>query len=63
MLYKKSMTGKQFRKLLEAHGWRLDRISRKSPHHDPGRKTISSHPVHTNDDLPKGQMNAIQIKE
>lgn len=53
------MTGKQLRKQLEEHGWRLDRIS--GSHHimvREGRRSIPI-PVHGSADLPKGLVNAI----
>jgi predicted RNA binding protein YcfA (HicA-like mRNA interferase family) len=53
------MTGKQLKKLLEAHGWSLDRIS--GSHHIMIREGSRSVPVpiHGTTDLPKGLLNAI----
>lgn len=49
----------QLRKLLEAHGWRLDRIS--GSHHIMIREGYRSIPIpiHGASDLPKGLLNAI----
>lgn len=61
------MTGKQLKKLLEAHGWCLDRIS--GSHHimiREGKRSVPI-PIHGNTELPKGLLNAIlkqaEIKE
>ena len=53
------MTGKQLKKLLEEHGWLLDRIS--GSHHimiRDGSRSIPV-PVHGSTDLPKGLVHAI----
>jgi predicted RNA binding protein YcfA (HicA-like mRNA interferase family) len=53
------VTGKQLKKLFEANGWILDRIS--GSHHimiREGRRSIPI-PIHGNADLPKGVLNAI----
>lgn len=52
------MSGKQLLKLLEADGWRLDRIN--GSHHImiKGNKTLVV-PVHGKKDLPKGTLNNI----
>jgi predicted RNA binding protein YcfA (HicA-like mRNA interferase family) len=53
------MTGKQLKKLLEDHGWLLDRIS--GSHHimvRDGSRSIPV-PVHGSSDLPKGLVHAI----
>jgi predicted RNA binding protein YcfA (HicA-like mRNA interferase family) len=53
------MTGKQLKKLLEEHGWLLDRIS--GSHHimiRDGSRSIPI-PVHGSTDLPKGLVNSI----
>jgi predicted RNA binding protein YcfA (HicA-like mRNA interferase family) len=59
MLYILRMTGRQLRKLLEANGWRLDRIS--GSHHIMIREGCRSIPVpvHGSADLPKGLIHAI----
>ncbi len=53
------MNGKQLKKLLEAHGWRLDRIS--GSHHIMVRDGCRSVPVpiHGTAELPKGLLSAI----
>ena len=53
------MTGKQLKKLLEDHGWLLDRIS--GSHHIMVREGSRSIPVpvHGSTDLPKGLVHAI----
>jgi predicted RNA binding protein YcfA (HicA-like mRNA interferase family) len=53
------MTGKQLRKLLEEHGWQLDRIS--GSHHIMIREGSRSVPipVHGSTDLPKGLVHGI----
>jgi len=53
------MTGKQLKKLLEANGWRLDRIS--GSHHIMIREGSRSVPIpiHGTNDLSKGLLNAI----
>jgi predicted RNA binding protein YcfA (HicA-like mRNA interferase family) len=59
MLYILGMTGKELKKLLEANGWRLDRIS--GSHHimiREGDRSIPI-PVHGSFDLPKGLVHAI----
>ncbi len=60
MLYDgKNMTGKQLKKLLEEHGWCLDRI--KGSHYImvcEGRRSIPI-PIHGTTDLPKGLLSAI----
>jgi len=52
------VTGKQFIKLLQQNGWRLDRV--EGSHHilAKGEKTISV-PVHSNKDLGKGLLHAL----
>ena len=53
------MIGKQLKKLLEKHGWCLDRIS--GSHHImvyEGRQSIPI-PIHGATDLPKGLLNSI----
>ncbi|OGQ99463.1 MAG: addiction module toxin, HicA family [Deltaproteobacteria bacterium RIFOXYD12_FULL_57_12] len=53
------MTGKQLKKLLEAHGWRLDRVS--GSHHimiREGNRSVPI-PIHGNAELPKGLLHAI----
>jgi len=52
------VSGKQLLKLLEADGWRLDRIN--GSHHImiKGNKTLVV-PVHGKKDLPKGTLNNI----
>jgi predicted RNA binding protein YcfA (HicA-like mRNA interferase family) len=53
------MTGKQLKKLLEANGWCLDRIS--GSHHimiREGNRSVPI-PIHGTADLPKGLLNAI----
>jgi len=53
------MTGRQLKKLLEKHGWRLDRIS--GSHHImiyEGCRSIPI-PIHGAIDLPKGLTRAI----
>ena len=53
------MTGKQLKKLLEEHGWVLDRVS--GSHHimiREGSRSIPI-PIHCNSDLPKGILSAI----
>jgi len=53
------MTGKQLKKLLEEHGWLLDRIS--DSHHimiRDGSRSIPI-PVHGSTDLPRGLVNSI----
>lgn len=53
------MTGKQLKKLLEANGWCLDRIS--GSHHimiRDGSRSIPI-PIHGTADLPKGLLSAI----
>ncbi len=53
------MTGKELKKLLEANGWELDRIS--GSHHIMIREGCRSIPIPIlgNADLPKGVLNAI----
>jgi predicted RNA binding protein YcfA (HicA-like mRNA interferase family) len=53
------MTGKQLKKLLEANGWCLDRIS--GSHHIMIREGYRSVPIpiHGTADLPKGLLNSI----
>jgi len=53
------VTGKQLKKLLEDHGWLLDRIS--GSHHIMVREGSRSIPVpvHGSTDLPKGLVHAI----
>jgi predicted RNA binding protein YcfA (HicA-like mRNA interferase family) len=55
------VSGKQLVKLLEKHGWELDRIS--SSHHilKYGDMTLSV-PVHANHDLPNGLLRRL-LKE
>lgn len=51
----KTVTGKEFSKLLEQHGWTLLRIH--GSHHiygKPGSKVRISLPIHRNDALKKG---------
>lgn len=58
-VYSHPMTGKQLKKLLEANGWNLDRIS--GSHHimiQDGRRSIPI-PIHGTTDLPKGLLSAI----
>jgi predicted RNA binding protein YcfA (HicA-like mRNA interferase family) len=53
------MTGKQLKKLLEKHGWMLDRIS--GSHHimiRQGKRSIPV-PIHGPADLPKGLVHGI----
>lgn len=53
------MTGKQLKKLLEANGWSLDRVS--GSHHimaREGRRSVPI-PVHGSAELPMGLLNAI----
>lgn len=52
------MSGKQLLKLLEANGWKLDRIN--GSHHIiiKGNKTLVV-PVHGKKDIPKGTLNKI----
>jgi predicted RNA binding protein YcfA (HicA-like mRNA interferase family) len=53
------MTGKQLKKLLEEHGWLLDRIS--GSHHimiREGNRSIPI-PIHGSVDLPKGLVHTI----
>jgi predicted RNA binding protein YcfA (HicA-like mRNA interferase family) len=58
MLYKGGITGRKLIKLLQQHGWVLDRI--QGSHHILIRedKTVSV-PVHGSRDLKKGTLNAI----
>jgi predicted RNA binding protein YcfA (HicA-like mRNA interferase family) len=56
----KSVSGRQFCKTLEQHGWQLQRIH--SSHHiysRPGESTILSVPVHGNKDLKTGTLRAL----
>lgn len=53
------MNGKQLIKILQEHGWELDRI--KGSHHIlimEGKRSVPI-PVHGNRDLPPGLINAI----
>jgi predicted RNA binding protein YcfA (HicA-like mRNA interferase family) len=53
------MTGKQLKKILEEHGWLLDRIS--GSHHimiHEGFRSIPI-PIHGSTDLPKGLVHGI----
>ena len=53
------MNGKELRKLMERHGWRLDRIS--GSHHimvKDGCRSIPV-PIHASSELPKGLQRAI----
>ena len=53
------MTGKQLKKILEEHGWTLDRIS--GSHHimiRDGNRSIPI-PIHGTTDLPKGLVHGI----
>jgi predicted RNA binding protein YcfA (HicA-like mRNA interferase family) len=54
----KSVSGKDFCKVLERNGWTLKRI--KGSHHiygKPGHQAIISVPVHKNNSLKKGLLN------
>ncbi len=53
------MTGKQLKKLMEEHGWHMDRIS--GSHHIMIRENCRSIPIpiHGSTDLPKGLVSAI----
>ena len=52
----KSISGKRFCKVLEAHGWTLKRTTKSSHfiYTKPGDPAIISVPVHGNKDLKKG---------
>lgn len=53
----KSVSGRRFCRVLEAHGWQLQRV--QGSHHiytQPGNPTILSVPVHGNKDLKKGTL-------
>jgi predicted RNA binding protein YcfA (HicA-like mRNA interferase family) len=67
MLYMLAMTGKQLKKILEANGWLLDRIS--GSHHImvcEGCRSIPV-PVHGSQGLPRGLVHAVlkqaEVKE
>ncbi len=54
----KSISGKQFVKILERKGWQLIRV--QGSHHiytKPGELTRISVPIHGNKDLKKGSQN------
>lgn len=56
----KSISGKRFCKVLEQHGWTLDRIA--GSHHidsQPGNPVIISVPVHGNQPLKTGLQRAL----
>jgi predicted RNA binding protein YcfA (HicA-like mRNA interferase family) len=56
----KAVTGLEMCRLVEANGWRLERI--KGSHHiysKPGERKIVSIPVHGNRDLKTGLANRI----
>ena len=56
----KSISGKRFCRLLEKHGWVLERIH--GSHHiyaRPGDRTILTVPVHGNKDLKKGTLHKL----
>lgn len=52
----KSVSGKDFCRILEQHGWRLARISKSSHHiyNKPGIPMLITVPVHGNRDLKTG---------
>ena len=55
-----SVSGKQLCKVLEAHGWELQRI--KGSHHiftQSGNPQIVTVPVHANRDLKQGTLRSI----
>lgn len=54
------MTGRDMVKLLQAHGWTLDRV--RGSHYvmvKPGRRSVPV-PVHGKRELPKGLVSAIR---
>jgi predicted RNA binding protein YcfA (HicA-like mRNA interferase family) len=56
----KSISGKEFCKVLEDHGWELRRI--RGSHHvysQPGNPTIVTVPVHGNRDLRSGTLRKL----
>ncbi len=56
----KSVSGKRFCKILEDHGWVLQRI--RGSHHiygQPGNPTILTVPVHGNRDLKVGTLGRL----
>jgi predicted RNA binding protein YcfA (HicA-like mRNA interferase family) len=56
----KSISGKDFCKVLEAHGWTLERI--RGSHHifgQPENPTILTVPVHGNKDLKRGTLHKL----
>jgi predicted RNA binding protein YcfA (HicA-like mRNA interferase family) len=56
----KSVSGKRFCKVLEDHGWELQRI--RGSHHiygQPGNPTILTVPVHGNHDLKIGTLGRL----
>ena len=55
----KTVSGKRFAKVLEDHGWTLERIIRHHIYKSPDGKVIVSVPVHNNDDLKTGILLAL----
>lgn len=56
----KAYSGKEVCRLLEQHGWQLKRI--KGSHHiygKPGERAIITVPVHGNQSLKPGLLNAV----
>ena len=53
----KPIGGPEMCRLIEAHGWLLQRI--KGSHHIPGQRKIISIPIHGNRDLKPGLANRI----
>jgi len=56
----KSLSGRRFCRVLEAHGWQLQRVH--GSHHiyaQPGNPTILSVPVHGNKGLKKGTLSGL----
>ncbi len=56
----KTVSGRRFCRVLEAHGWRLQRVH--GSHHlyaKPEHPTILSVPVHGNQDLKQGTLHGL----
>ncbi len=54
----KTVSGKQFAKVLRNHGWTLERITKHHIYQSPDGTTVSV-PVHNNQDLKMGILAAL----
>ena len=55
----KIVSGKRFAKVLEDHGWTLERITKHHIYKGPDGLTTVSVPVHNNDDLKVGILSSL----